>query len=317
MVSDSPAGFRSLRVSSTRDIFPGDWVRIFIDDQKYSAVSTSLLGYMYNNPNQKESCGQKCLQRIRGMKNVVRFMSRVSDVRYGEVVLERDLPFDIRSSWRPEIHAVPSDLVPQNCGLQDFTVEFRHKRSGKHLDEDGFNAIFVGGSAFSWVKNIAVVNADVNFLVLYSNFVSISGVETRFTKDRSHPSSKGKQGHIAIGIHDSCDIDVSNFDIQGKWWHDLSTRASMLSVFRSGKGYDLSLDLHKTAPYMILYSNIFIGNGTKVFTTGGKPSSGMPTAAYTTFWNIRNKRYKPIQMPVRKAYGRSIFPASLMVNACE
>ncbi|KAI8103694.1 hypothetical protein M9435_005028 [Picochlorum sp. BPE23] len=297
VVSNAKAGYRALQVRDTSKFYTGQWVRLYMSDPKSGPVKSSLLGNMYYNPNRRHDCGEDCLWRLQGHKDMVRFMSKISEVRYNEIVLERELPVDVRTTWKPRIHIVDKYDVPQNCGVQGFTVDFRWIRSKEHLNEAGHNAIVLEETAFSWVRDVAVVNADLNFVIRYSNFVSVTEVEARVTKDRSNKKSKGKQGHIAIGIHDSCDVYVSEFDVQDTWWHDLSVRASMLSVFRNGKGADINMDLHKSAPYMILYTDIYLGKGTRAFTTGGKSGTGMPSAGYTTFWNIRKEGGEPIELP--------------------
>ena len=298
MVEDTSVGYRSLTVDDNSKIQIGDWVRLFMKEPSYNTVSRSLSGYLYDNPNPKEQCGQKCMWRLMKQKgDVIFWMSRVSDIRYNTVVLERELPVDVKVEWSPTLHFVPSDEVVWNSGVEDMTLEFEWHRKKKHLEEDGFNAFLVEGAVFSWMKNLEAVNADLNFLVRHSNFVSAYGLTARITKDRSYRKQPGKQGHIAIGIHDSSDIYVSDFDIRTTYWHDLTVRASMLSVFRNGKGKNINLDCHKTNPYMMLYSNIQLGEGTRPFTTGGKDGSGMPSAGYSTFWNIRKSDYKPVDMP--------------------
>ena len=297
VVSDTGAGYRSLRVEDASNLYVGQWVRLYESDPKYGPPSESLLGYMYSNPDRKKACGLNCYGSLRGIKDLVRFMSKIESISGNTIVLERELPVDVRVDWKPQIHSVERDQVPQNCGIQDFSIEFGWKRTGKHLKEDGNNAIVLEETAFSWVKGVHVTNADLNFVVRYSNFVTVSDVSANVTKDRSNPASKGKQGHIAIGIHDSCDVLASDFDIQDTWWHDLSVRASMLSVFSNGKGKNINMDLHRTAPYMILYDNIYLGEGKRAFTTGGKPRTGQPSAGYSTFYNIRKEYGEPIDMP--------------------
>lgn len=70
----------------------------------------------------------------------------------------------------------------------------------------------------------------------------------------------------------------------------------MLCVFRDGKGKDINMDLHRSAPYMTLYENIDLGEGTTPFTTGN-PGHGKPSAGYTTFFNIRTSGDQPIREP--------------------
>ena len=296
VISTAQPGDRTLYLDDTSGIIAGDWIRLYMSDPKYGPTSTSLVGYLYSNPDLNAQCGSSCLKSLRGWRDVVRFMSRVIEVDGNRVVLERELPVAVQPNWSPEVYTLSRDTV-QNSGIEDLTIQFGWKRSKKHLREDGNNAIVLEEAAFCWVKDVGVVDADLNVVVRYSNFITVSGVEASVTKDRSNPVSRGKQGHIAIGIHDSCDVDVSDFDIQDRWWHDLSVRASMLSVFRQGRGMDLNMDLHRSAPYMMLYDDIDLGKGTRPFSTGGRPATGQPTAGYSTFWNIRTSDGKPIIVP--------------------
>lgn len=296
VISNARAGDTSLILESVSGISAGDWVRLYMSDPKNGPVSTSLVGYMYSNPDKQALCGESCLKSLRGAKDLVRFMSRVKYLNGNRVVLERQLPVDVRTNWSPVIYTLAGETV-QNSGIEDLTIQFGWKRSQEHLQEDGFNAIVLEETAFCWVKNIAVIDADLNVVVRHSNFATVTGFDASVTKDRSHSTSRGKQGHIALGIHDSCDVDVSNFNIGDTWWHDLSVRASMLSVFRQGSGKDLNMDLHRYAPYMILYDDINLGEGTRAFTSGGKKATGQPSAGFSTFWNIRMDGGESISIP--------------------
>lgn len=296
VLSQAKAGQRSLYLDNTEGILVGDWVRLYMSDPAFGPREGSLVGMLYSSPDPAARCGESCLKSLRGWKDLVRFMSRVVSVSGNRIVLERELPFDVRTAWRPVILTVGKDTV-QNSGIQDLTVQFAWHKTQKHLKEDGFNAIVLEETAFCWVRDVKVVDADLNVVVRYSNFATVSGVDVGVTKDRSHYTSPGKQGHIALGIHDSSDVDVSDFNLRGKWWHDLSVRASMLSVFRDGRGEDVNMDLHRSAPYMILYENIDLGEGTRPFATGGLPGNGLPTAGYATFWNIRKSNKEAIPEP--------------------
>ena len=296
VITNALAGDSSLYLDDATGISSGDWVRLYMSDPTYGPTSSSLVGYLYSNPDTSASCGPTCLKGLRGSQDLVRFMSRVKYVYGNEVVLERQLPVDVNVQWSPVVFTLGKSTV-QKSGIEDLTIQFGWKRTKKHLKEDGNNAIVLEETAFCWVKNVGVVDADLNVVVRYSNFVTVTGLDASVTKDRSHKASPGRQGHIAIGIHDSCDVDVSNFNISSTWWHDLSVRASMLSVFREGSGENINMDLHRSAPYMMLYDNINLGKGTRPFTTGGRPATGQPTAGFSTFWNTRKADGEAIVVP--------------------
>ena len=305
VTASSPAGSQELNLKDASKIFPGQWIRLHMSDPKDGPAERSLVGHMYSNPETTAQCGSSCLSGLRGEKDVIRFMSRVQSVDGDVITLSRQLPVDVNPAWKPVVYSILDEQVVQDSGIQDLTVEFGWKRTKPHLMEAGHNAVMLEETVFCWVKNVAVVNADVNFLVRHSNFATVTEVNARVTKDRSLKGCGGKQGHIGIAIHDSSDVLVSNFNIEDRWGHDLSTRNSQLSVFRQGRGMDLNMDLHRNAPYMMLYEDIHLGEGARPFTTGGKDASGMPTAGYSTFVNIRSFEGRPILLPGCK-YGPNL-----------
>ena len=301
----STAGSNEIYMDDTSDIFPGQWIRLLMSDPKDGPVDRSLVGHLYSNPESTAQCGQSCLNRLRGSKNMIRFMSRVQSVNENWITLARQLPVDVEPAWKPRVYSILGEEIVQDSGIQDLTVEFGWQRARPHLKEAGFNGVILEETIFCWVKNVAVVNADLNVLVRHSNFATVTGVDARVTKDRSLSGTGGRQGHIAFAIHDSADVLVSDFNVESKWYHDVSTRNSQLSVFRQGRGMDLNMDLHRTAPYMILYEDIDLGKGSRPFTTGGKSASGLPSAGFSTFANIRSSSDEPIALPGCK-YGPNL-----------
>lgn len=302
----SPPGSNELYMDDTMGIFPGQWIILMMSDPKYGPLEGSIVGRMYSNPDPNAQCNESCLQGLRGTKNMIRFMSRVeSVVDENLITLTRKLPLGVEPNWRPRVYSILDDDRIQDSGIEDLTVEFGWKRAKAHLNEDGHNGVILQETIFCWVKNVAVINADLNILVRRSNFVTVTGVDARITKDRSYRRRTNRQGHIAFAIHDSSDIEVSDFNVEEKWYHDLSTRNSQLSVFRQGRGKDVNMDLHRFAPYMILYEDIDLGKGGRPFTSGGKDASGLPSAGYSTFSNIRTSTGESIALPGCK-YGPNL-----------
>lgn len=210
VLAETKAGYRSLQLDDASGVIAGEYIRLLMSDPDSGPTKKSLVGYLYESKDPKSRCGDECTKKLRGWTDLVNWMSRVVEVRGNTIVLERELPVDVRPEWRPVVFTLNEDTV-QNSGIQDLAVEFNWKRSQKHLDEDGFNAIVLEDTAFSWVRNVEVVNADLNVVVKHSNFVTVQGIVARVTKDRSHPSSRWKgahkMGHIGIGgVLNSTDV---------------------------------------------------------------------------------------------------------------
>ena len=299
VIQDSKMGQRHLILDSVAGFSPGQWVRILQSD-----TSGSLASYLYGTDYNKVSsllqkdddCEPECASDITNEKDLVRWASRILTIEQGNVVvLQRSLPMDVSPGWKARLMAIPASMPKEN-GIRDLTLEFAYKESSKHHKDAGYNGILIHNAVNAFVSNVSVVNADQAFLVRNSQLVSLNGVEVTKTKSRS-TSGMPWDGHIGIGLYDSSDVEVSDFDIRGEWLHDITVRGSMLSVFHRGRGDNIRLDTHRSAPYAILFSDIYLGKATRVFGTGGYLSRGLPVAKYTTYYNLRNEKHKPIELP--------------------
>lgn len=274
-------------------------------DRSGSLASTLYGGYVIKSP-----CGNKCIKGLKGQRDLVRWAVRVSSVNGNWITLQRNLPIDVRPEWKAQFHAMPANLVPRNSGIQDLRVEFKLAKMAPHLKEAGYNGIAVEWALNCWVRNVKVVNADDAVIVRYSHHVTVDGVQIYTNGDRSRDHTVF--GHIGIGLYNAADVQVTNFDIKSKMIHDTTVRGTMLCVFHNGHGTDLNLDSHRFAPFGTLYSNINVGLGSRVFTSGGEGSNGLPAAAYTTFWNLRKSGGGTIVAPSRTAFGSCTYGTMLL-----
>ena len=191
---------------------------------------------------------------------------------------------------------IPTSMPKEN-GIRDLTIEFpKSSKASKHHYDAGYNGILVSSAVNAFVLNVVVRNADQGLLVQDSQMISVDGIRIETSSDRKTPQMPW-DGHIGIGLYDSSDVEVANFDVRGEYLHDVSIRGGLMCVFHHGRGDNLRLDTHRSAPYGILFSDIYLGKGTRPFGTGGYLSRGMPVAKFATYYNLRNSRYKPIQMP--------------------
>lgn len=291
-------GYKTLQLDTTSKITPNSWVRLFISDDKSDPLSKSPASELYGGYAQRSSCGSQCLSSLRGLKSsglntkgrdLIRWMSRVEYVDGGsnKIVLERPLPLSIRDSWGATLHAI-SDNTIRHSGIESLSIQFKHTEKRPHRNEAGFNGIVLSDVVDAWVKDVSIVNADNGVLVHRSHFATIDGVTVRVAKSRK--GSDVRDGHIGIGLSFSADVEVVNFNIKAVHWHDISVRGTMLCVFHSGKGTDLSIDSHRAGAYATLYSKIDLGKGTQPYITGGMTTRGLP-AGETTHLTHTHTRY--------------------------
>lgn len=96
-------------------------------------------------------------------------------------------------------------------------------------------------------------------------------------------------GHhgIARGEQDNLPMDSV---FRTRFMHDMVTRGSAGNVVVNGKGLDLCFDHHCHAPNANLFTNIDLGEGSRMSQSGGGAALGRHSAAWTTFWCIRSRR---------------------------
>jgi len=73
--------------------------------------------------------------------------------------------------------------------------------------------------------------------------------------------------------------------------HDITvTSGSAGNVAMEGRGIDLCFDHHRRAPHANLFTDIDLGEGSRMFQSGGGADLGRHSASWETFWCIRARR---------------------------
>ena len=224
-----------------------------------------------------------CLDDIKGERDVVRWVAKVSSVNGNLVTLDRVIPFDVRPEWSPQLHRFPEYRINRDSGVQNLRIEFPLTPAAPHHLEKGYNGIEIQEALDAYVSNVDIVNPDSGIFVRDSNYVTLSGVTTSTTGQRG---GRTLNGHIGIAVTGSVDVKVSRFEVKSKLIHDTTVVKTMMVAWQQGKGKDLNLDAHRYATYATLYSDVDVGDGQRVFTTGGIRGQGFPIGAYTTYYNV-------------------------------
>lgn len=267
----------SFDVTSTEGLKPGKWVLVSQSD----TPDNSLAIHLYS-----DDAGE--VDNLKG-KTTARQPCQITAIQGNTVSISRPLRFDLRPEWKPKL--LNFDPTVTECGIENLGFEFPNLPYGGHFTEVGYNAISTTGVANCWARNLRIHNSDSG-IFLGGHFCTIDGVTV--TSDRQ-PEPRGNTGHHGVALGGSDNVLV-NFDFQTRFFHDVTVTAFAAgNVFENGKGIDLSLDLHRRAPYENLFSNIDAGEGTRLWKSGGGLKLGKHAAARNTFWSIRAKN--PLQYP--------------------
>ncbi len=230
---------------------------------------------------------------ISNLKSVrERFVFRLANIdkSSGTLTFDRPLRTDVRPEWKPEIRSAKGKV--EESGIEKMSFTFPTTPYKGHFTELGYNAIDLRNACHCWVRDVRIHNSDSGIYVSgYNNTLE----EIQLSSSRKVEPSRKATGHHGISL-DGQDCLLTRFRFETRFMHGITvTRGSAGNVVSVGMGVDLSLDHHRYGPHSNLYTDLYIGEGTRMFQSGGGSSLGHHSAAYNTFWGIRSKR--PIEWP--------------------
>ena len=270
-------GDRRLVLSRARRVKPGQMVRLLMNND------ASLGKHIHAG----KSAGTDTFKK----KHFVDWVARVVSVRGKTVTLDRPLRMDVRAEWDPKLFIFKPTV--SEVGIEDLSFEFPGVPKKGHLQEEGFNAIFLRGAVNSWVRNVHIVDADNAINVRGSRFCQIENVRIKANK------RKGTTGHHALwATGNSQECLFADFVINTKCIHYLTVEGfSHGNVFSKGKGVSLNFDHHRNGPYENLFTDLEVGTPRRLWACGGRGDRGPNSGARSTFWNIRWKAGKLSGVP--------------------
>ena len=214
-------------------------------------------------------------------KMTASLVTKITGIDGNAVQLERMLRFDVRGEWKPVVRAFEPTVA--DSGVEDLTFEFPNVPYGGHFSEQGFNPVAFVGVSDCWARRLKFVNPDSGPMVGgVFNTVSDVTYESQRKADKD-----GNQGHHGIYLQNIGDHLFTRFDFRMKFVHDITSSRSAGVVVSQGKGVDLCFDLHRRAPYDILFTAIDMGKGTRPWKSGGGDALGKHGGARVTFWNVQ------------------------------
>lgn len=271
--SAASRGSRELTLSSVAGISVGDDVRLAMRDD----AEKSLAQHLY----QADAGPIENLERTS-----VSFAARVTNVDASRqrIEFDRPLPTDVEPRWGPALYKALSSV--EEVGIERLTFEFPDQPYKGHFTELGFNAVAVSGRN-CWIQDIHVRNCDSGIFLSGTNSTL---TRVLFTSQRQTEQSRWASGHhgITLGGQDNL---LSDFSFQTRFMHDITvSRGSSGNVAMRGSGLDLCFDHHRYAPHSNLFTDIDLGEGKRMFQSGGGAALGRHSAAWETFWGIRSRR---------------------------
>eukprot|EP00798_Chlamydomonas_sp_ICE-L_P020898 gene20898-27748_t len=308
-----PISDKTLITRVIRDAGKGDNM-IFVDDvdrlrvgQRVTLVISDSYGSLVNDLNGGAESDQFCSACINAQR-VLRFHSRITalDIFTGLLVMDRPLPYNIKTFWSPEIHSFNPGIT--DCGIEDMSIEFKWSAYENHLQDEGWNGIEFAGAADCWANNLRISNSDNAVIIWMSSFITVSNVWIGTTRKRAYYECHHAfnisyaqdvavtdfwkrayyECHHAFNVSYAQDVAVTDFWVDVRCHHDIAVYAWDVGVvFAQGGGMDLNLDHHRLVPYGTLFTAIMVGTSepTRPFFSGGIREWGENQIG-STFWNL-------------------------------
>ncbi len=254
---------------NTAALKPGDWIEIRVKDDE----NRSLLEFLYSGDPGN-------LSSIKPGTHRTNFVTRLKAVGNGVLETERPLRIDVRPEWTPEVYTYAPAVT--GSGIEDIGFEFPARPYQGHFSELGFNAVAFSGVAHCWARNLVITNSDSGIFA-GGRFCTLEGIVCRTDGVKESGGVFGHHGLTLSGHDNLC----TRFTIRQRFVHDLSVERGAGNVFSVGSGTDLCFDHHKRAPYENVFTDLDIGEGTRMWKCGGGSNLGRQSGARGTFWNIR------------------------------
>ena len=214
----------------------------------------------------------------------------IENVRGSTLKIKEPLLHDLRKRWEPIIST--ADFL-EEVGIQGIRIIFpKEEEYGGHLQEDGYNGIYLKDLLHSWVRDVTIENADSGIL---------SGSSKNFTI-KNIKAGGGRWGHYSIHLGNVYGALVTDFNLFPTMHNPSFNTRSRGSVYSDGFILSPLLDQHMGINHQNMFDNIrarYNDSDVRLFKAGGSDSRWGPVAgAFNTFWNV--------QVKVREASGSAV-----------
>ncbi|KAF6262421.1 hypothetical protein COO60DRAFT_1676006 [Scenedesmus sp. NREL 46B-D3] len=268
---DALRGESVLFVGNSSAFSPGQWVRLVLSAPAAGGIATDLMAGLAQETAD-----------YRSKPNLLSFNSRVSFVGTGFIKLDRQLPYNVSTRWAPGLHIFDLSFSRQQAGIQDLTIEFPltpYRGMGR---EAGFNAIYFWSVMHCWVKNVAIINADMAVTLDGTHFCTVDGLQL------SSGSRGVNNGLWGVWLKNGADNLIRNFNAGSRLVRDIAVQGLQPgTVISNSSGVDLSIDAMASGPYGMLLSNVDVGYGSRFW--GPQVLTTTDVASFMTAWNVKSQ----------------------------
>lgn len=284
-------GDRELSVGSTAGIRPGDYILLRMTDP-----DDSLGRHLHNEQANPGNCSWQPLP--------LHWPVQVVGVNGNVLKLKQPLRIDVRLNWSPRVHRY---TPVREVGIENLSMACAPHAYPGHLTELGYNPITFQGALDCWMQTVTLYDVD--------NGPSFCGATKNCTMRGVAIFGNMNPHHGFSFIEGTSDCMLEDFYIQPIFIHGVTLdHIPTGNVIRRGWGTDIYLDHHKDASYENLFSDLQVGYGPFVWSSGGSSCAGPQAGARNTYWNLRANNWSAPPPPNWVDIQANLIPAQTNVQ---
>ncbi|MFG3254388.1 hypothetical protein [Streptomyces sp. NPDC048172] len=274
-LTEGRRGDWSVRVSDPAALRPGQLVLLRLSDDADHTLLRHMAGDVPGAAGYSWSDKTKLVSYV-----PYEWPVRIEEVKGNDVRLERPLPLDARTEWRPELTTLVRPV--ERSAVTGLTVAFEETEQSPHLLDKGYNGVALQCAYDCRVEDVRVVNADNGFGLVAASACTLR--RTRVSGRGSHHPYFCREGS-----HDNLveDFRVDRRTVPappGTQLHGINVEGlSSHNVWSRGTMETGTFDTHRGMPFANVRTEITVHNDGR---HGGDASAGPLYGARFTHWNV-------------------------------
>ncbi len=284
ITKDANHGANTIQVENGVTYSPGDWLNIVQTDD----TNESLFQYVTGSSEKRsfwDLNGKYKTDPILYLQSLFHLIAKVEKQEGDVVTLNRTLPLDIKTKWKPTVAKIDKEASIQNCGIENVKIRMNGKAFVGHFNMDGSSAFELTNVLNCWIKNVELFDIDNGIVLNQAYYCTFDSITVSLDK-RIAGTDTGHHG-FWCNLRSSDNL-FSNITINTTFLHDFTVEGvANGNVFSQCSGQNLNFDHHRGAPYSNVFTELNVGKGSRLFGSSGSWYRGPHTGRYTTVWNIK------------------------------
>lgn len=270
------AGDFTVQVDDTAGLTPGDTVLMVWDNPEDASLLKHITGHPLMDSYDWSAAGAGEIMPPGWPK--LHWPVEIASISGSEVRLKQPLRMDIQPEWKVRFADILTSV--QEIGVESLTLRLHAPETHRHLQNIGWNGVFVNRALHSWVRDLTIESAENGIILSAAKNVTVTDIDLIGEEMMHHPFALRSSSHDNL---------FENFAIRGqvRVVHGINTeRFSSGNVWSRGMMEKGTFDSHRALPYDFIRTEITLANE-KSSAPGGSATAGPYVGKRAVHWNVR------------------------------